>query len=94
MKKILISVMLLAACLTVASAQEKEKEVKKGWSFGVLPTATYSVDNGFQCTIMETVPLIRILSTRSAGKAPTSRIAIACAFIWLMTPSILSPRCV
>ena len=28
--------------------QEKEKEVKKGWSFGLLPTATYSVDNGFQ----------------------------------------------
>ena len=48
MKKILISVMLLAACIFVASAQEKEKEVKKGWSFGVLPTATYSVDNGFQ----------------------------------------------
>jgi len=26
----------------------KEKEVKKGWSFGVLPTATWSTDNGFQ----------------------------------------------
>ena len=29
-------------------AQEKEKEMKTGWSFGVLPTATFSVDNGFQ----------------------------------------------
>ena len=46
MKKFL-SVVLLFACIA-ASAQEKEKEVKKGWSFGVLPTATYSKDNGFQ----------------------------------------------
>ena len=28
--------------------KKEEKEMKKGWSFGVLPTATYSVDNGFQ----------------------------------------------
>ena len=46
MKKFM-SVVLLFACIA-ASAQEKEKEVKKGWSFGVLPTATYSKDNGFQ----------------------------------------------
>ena len=48
MKKYL-SIVLVFACLA-ASAQEKEKEkeVKKGWSFGVLPTATYSKDNGFQ----------------------------------------------
>ena len=46
MKKFL-SIVLVFACLA-ASAQEKEKEVKKGWSFGVLPTATYSKDNGFQ----------------------------------------------
>ena len=48
MKKILVSVMLLAACVFAVSAQENEKEIKKGWSFGVLPTATFSVDNGFQ----------------------------------------------
>ncbi len=29
-------------------APVKEKEMKKGWSFGLLPTVTYSVDNGFQ----------------------------------------------
>jgi hypothetical protein len=34
--------------VVTAFAQEKEKEVKKGWSFGLLPTATFSVDNGFQ----------------------------------------------
>ena len=28
--------------------QAKEKEMKTGWSFGILPTATFSVDNGFQ----------------------------------------------
>ena len=27
---------------------KEEKEMKTGWSFGILPTATYSVDNGFQ----------------------------------------------
>ena len=26
----------------------EEKEMKTGWSFGILPTATFSVDNGFQ----------------------------------------------
>jgi hypothetical protein len=46
MKKFL-SIVLVFACLA-ASAQEKEKEVKKGWSFGALPTVTYSTDNGFQ----------------------------------------------
>ena len=44
-----LSVLLLASATLVAFAQEeKEKEVKKGWSFGLLPTATFSVDNGFQ----------------------------------------------
>lgn len=47
MKKLLLTALLLALGLS-AVAQEKEKEMKKGWSFGVLPTATYSVDNGFQ----------------------------------------------
>ena len=47
MKKfLLISIALLTAlCL---SAQEKEKEVKTGWSMGILPCATYSADNGLQ----------------------------------------------
>ena len=47
MKKFLVSVLALAVTFS-ALAQEKEKEMKKGWSFGLLPTATYSVDNGFQ----------------------------------------------
>jgi len=47
MKKILAIALLTATCVWQLSAQE-EKEVKKGWSLGILPTATYSVDNGFQ----------------------------------------------
>ncbi|MBO7071267.1 MAG: hypothetical protein J6W09_08250 [Bacteroidales bacterium] len=50
MKKLFLTFVALLACglvLTV-SAQDGEKEMKTGWSFGVLPTATYSVDNGFQ----------------------------------------------
>ncbi|MBQ1673400.1 MAG: hypothetical protein II064_04850 [Bacteroidales bacterium] len=45
MKKLLILTLLLASTLSVFG---QEKEVKKGWSLGLLPTATYSVDNGFQ----------------------------------------------
>jgi outer membrane protein assembly factor BamA len=47
MKKIL-AVLAAAVLCFGAFAQEEEKEMKTGWSFGVLPTATYSVDNGFQ----------------------------------------------
>ena len=49
MKRLLLTAALLIAAGAVSSisAQEEEKEMKKGWSFGVLPTATYSVDNGF-----------------------------------------------
>ena len=46
MKKLLICVLLLAGTLSVYA--QGEKEVKTGWSFGLLPTATFSVDNGFQ----------------------------------------------
>ncbi|MBR0222896.1 MAG: hypothetical protein IJL93_01325 [Bacteroidales bacterium] len=45
MKKLLTLSLLLAAAISVFA---QEKEVKKGWSLGLLPTATYSVDNGFQ----------------------------------------------
>ena len=45
MKKLLISTLIL--CLAI-SGFAQEKEMKTGWSFGLLPTATYSVDNGFQ----------------------------------------------
>ena len=45
MKKLLISTLLLVVAL---SAFSQEKEVKTGWSFGLLPCATYSVDNGLQ----------------------------------------------
>ena len=49
MKKILAIILLSAACAGQLFAQEeKAKEVKQGWSLGILPTATYSVDNGFQ----------------------------------------------
>ena len=48
MKKLLSITVLLAVCVSLFAQEEKEKEVKKGWSFGLLPTATYSVDNGFQ----------------------------------------------
>ena len=47
MKKILFATAVLFASISLF-AQEEEKEMKTGWSFGVLPTATYSVDNGFQ----------------------------------------------
>ena len=46
MKKLLICALLLAGALSVYA--QGEKEVKTGWSFGLLPTATFSVDNGFQ----------------------------------------------
>ena len=45
MKKILTFILLMGIAL---SAFAQEKEMKTGWSFGVLPTATFSVDNGFQ----------------------------------------------
>ena len=46
MKKLLICALLLAGAFSVYA--QGEKEVKTGWSFGLLPTATFSVDNGFQ----------------------------------------------
>ena len=48
MKKFILTALALVASISVLSAQEKEKEVKTGWSMGVLPCATYSVDNGLQ----------------------------------------------
>ena len=49
MKKLLLTVctLLAAGAMLTLSAQE-EKEMKTGWSFGLLPTATWSTDNGFQ----------------------------------------------
>ena len=46
MKKLFIITLFVALAFN-ANAQE-EKEMKKGWSFGLLPTATFSVDNGYQ----------------------------------------------
>ena len=46
MKKLTSILLLALACAAGLHAQEKE--MKTGWSFGLLPTATYSVDNGFQ----------------------------------------------
>ena len=50
MKKIIAALLLLAVVVPAFAQEKKEeqKEMKKGWSFGVLPTATYSRDNGFQ----------------------------------------------
>ena len=48
MKKLLICTLLLLGTVSAFAQEEKAKEVKTGWSLGVLPTATYSVDNGFQ----------------------------------------------
>ncbi len=49
MKKVLLTIVAFAAAGAVLFAQEEpKKEMKTGWSFGLLPTATYSVDNGFQ----------------------------------------------
>ena len=45
MKKLLTCALLIAFAF---SLNAQEKEVKTGWSFGLLPTATFSVDNGFQ----------------------------------------------
>ena len=45
MKKLFICVLLLVAAVPVFA---QEKEMKTGWRFGLLPTATFSVDNGFQ----------------------------------------------
>ena len=47
MKK-LFSILVLGLALATGLSAQEEKEMKTGWSFGVLPTATYSVDNGFQ----------------------------------------------
>ena len=46
MKKFASILFLAIVCAAGLNAQEKE--MKTGWSFGLLPTATYSVDNGFQ----------------------------------------------
>ena len=51
MKKIAFFALLFAVSLSAFAQEEapkQEKEMKTGWSFGVLPTATWSTDNGFQ----------------------------------------------
>ena len=47
MKKLLLIPLALLASASLLFAQE-EKEVKTGWSMGILPCATYSADNGLQ----------------------------------------------
>ena len=47
MKK-LFTILVAGLVFAAGLSAEEEKEMKTGWSFGVLPTATYSVDNGFQ----------------------------------------------
>ena len=53
MKKIFVTIVLAAlatgmAYTSFAQEKEQEKEMKTGWSLGILPTATFSADNGFQ----------------------------------------------
>ena len=48
MKKLILSTTALLVTVLCLSAQEKEKEVKTGWSMGVLPCFTLSADNGLQ----------------------------------------------
>ena len=50
MKKLLLTTLALLAAgsLLCLRAQETEKEVKTGWSMGVLPCFTLSADNGLQ----------------------------------------------
>ncbi|MBR6423322.1 MAG: hypothetical protein IKS47_01390 [Bacteroidales bacterium] len=48
MKKLLLCTLLILGTVSAFAQNEKPKEVKTGWSLGVLPTATFSVDNGFQ----------------------------------------------
>ena len=46
MKKIFTAA--LAAILAIAPAASAEKEVKTGWTVGLLPALTYSTDMGLQ----------------------------------------------
>ena len=49
MKKLFLSMLILAFSLLVYSQKdEKSDVVKKGWNFGALPTITYDTDLGFQ----------------------------------------------
>ena len=46
MRKAFLTILAMVLAGTAAFAQEKE--MKTGWSLGVLPSVTYSTDNGFQ----------------------------------------------
>ena len=48
MKKFIASLLCLTAVFSAMAQEKEEKEMKTGWSFGLLPTATFSADNGFQ----------------------------------------------
>ena len=49
MKKLFLTTLaVLATGLTISLSAQEEKEVKTGWSMGILPCATYSADNGLQ----------------------------------------------
>lgn len=49
MKKLfIISALAFALSAVPAFSQEEEKEIKRGWSFGILPCVSYSTDMGFQ----------------------------------------------
>ena len=49
MKKLLLTTLaVLAMGMTLCLRAQEEKEVKTGWSMGILPCATYSADNGLQ----------------------------------------------
>ncbi len=48
MKKLILTALALLATGSMLSLSAQEKEMKTGWSFGVLPSVTFSNDEGFQ----------------------------------------------
>ena len=48
MKKFIASLLCLTAVFSAMAQEKEEKEMKTGWSLSLLPTATFSADNGFQ----------------------------------------------
>ena len=48
MKRFIASLLCLTAVFSAMAQEKEEKEMKTGWSLSLLPTATFSADNGFQ----------------------------------------------
>jgi len=46
--KLLITFFLLISLMAFSQQTEKEKQIKTGWNFGLLPAVSYNTDLGFQ----------------------------------------------